>query len=404
MSTHASFLSMSRRTVAAVVCGAVAALAPGTAAATPRPTVTLTDLGTLGGALSFARALNERGLVVGWSRTADELDDHAFLWDRGRMRDLGTLGGRYSDAVAINDRGQVTGSSSTAENGSESARRPYVWERGLMRDLGTPPDTEWGSGLSINNRGQVAGLYRRLGGEDHAFLWEDGVIREILGPGGATGPQVVDLNDRGQVLGLYNTPAGIRGFVWRDGVAVDLGSLATYGSLFPADINERGQVAASGPTATSNAFVLHALRWERGRWTDLGTAGGQSLANAINDRGTVVGAGVAYVDPSDPFDHSNDQAAISRRGQPLQFLPHVPGGTTHSNAFGVNKHNQVIGDQGTGFAMLWQHGRGTLLPAPAGSPYSVTLAADINDRGQIAGYAVSATGEDHAVLWTVRNR
>jgi probable HAF family extracellular repeat protein len=403
MPTYATSLDLARRTVAALACGAVAALTPGAAAAAPGPTVTVTDLGTLGGTLSSATALNERGQVVGSSLTAaGEL--HAFLWERGRMRDLGTLGGTTSEATAVNDRGQVTGSSSTGANGQADWRRPFVWDRGVLRDLGTPPDTEWGSGLDINARGQVAGSYRLLGGEQHAFLWEDGELREIRGPGGLTEVYVVDLNDRGQVLCWYGAQAGIRGFLWQDGVVTDLGSLSPSGDVHPAAVNERGQVAASGPTATSGPFLHHALRWERGRWTDLGTVGGETAAEAINDRGTVVGAGVASEYPGDVWDHSQDRAFISRRGQPLQLLPLVAGATTRSNAVDVNEHDQVIGDQGSGFAMLWQGGRAILLPAPGGAPYSVTVAADLNDRGQIAGHAVSASGDDHAVLWTARGR
>src|SRR4051812_36246778 len=55
---------------------------------------TATDIGTLGGADSHARALNDTGQVVGWSRTAGGAA-HAFITgpDGMGMRDLGTLGG-----------------------------------------------------------------------------------------------------------------------------------------------------------------------------------------------------------------------------------------------------------------------------------------------------------------------
>jgi probable HAF family extracellular repeat protein len=83
-------------------------------AAPPPAQYSITDLGTLGGDLSFAVDINNRGQVVGASITTATEDFHAFLWEDGKMTDLGTLpGGDESTAEAINNRGQVVGSSST---------------------------------------------------------------------------------------------------------------------------------------------------------------------------------------------------------------------------------------------------------------------------------------------------
>ena len=70
------------------------------------------DLGTLGGDISYARAINAHGQVAGVSATAAG-ETHAFLWDGHMMRDLGTLGGTVSEAIAINDAGQAVGRATT---------------------------------------------------------------------------------------------------------------------------------------------------------------------------------------------------------------------------------------------------------------------------------------------------
>jgi probable HAF family extracellular repeat protein len=62
----------------------------------------------------------------------------------------------------------------------------------------------------------------------------------------------------------------------------------------------------------------------------------------------------------------------------------------------------VVGDSQNGSidqAVLWQNGESTPTPlGTLGGPYS--SAYDINDSGQVAGWAVDASGAEHAVLWT----
>src|SRR5689334_87283 len=95
--------------VAAVVAASMTGLLmgpawPGTAAADGAVghQYRSTSLGTLGGASSEALAVNERDDVVGWSLTATG-EQHAFLWQNGRMLDLGTLGGTAAMAVDVNN-------------------------------------------------------------------------------------------------------------------------------------------------------------------------------------------------------------------------------------------------------------------------------------------------------------
>src|SRR5436309_281657 len=69
---------------------------------------TITDLGTLGGTDSYVNGMNNRGEVVGISRTPADVQ-HAFLFDAAGMHDLGTLGGLSSEARGVNDSGLVVG-------------------------------------------------------------------------------------------------------------------------------------------------------------------------------------------------------------------------------------------------------------------------------------------------------
>jgi probable HAF family extracellular repeat protein len=88
----------------------------------------VTELGTLGGNYSYALAINNSNVVVGGSfiDTNDTIY-HAFVWDGSTMIDLNTLmdssgaGWTLLDARAINDRGQIVGVGTLA-----GVRRAYL--------------------------------------------------------------------------------------------------------------------------------------------------------------------------------------------------------------------------------------------------------------------------------------
>jgi probable HAF family extracellular repeat protein len=175
----------------------------------------VTELGTLGGARSLGLAIDERGRVAGVSETASG-DEHAFLWQRGRMVDLGTLGGATSAIgpaspsapllgdrnEAVNDRGEVAGTSETA-SGDEHA---FLWRGGRMVDLGTLGGAT-SHATALNDRGQVVGYSETADGETHAFLWQDGEMTDLGALAGEGASEALDVNDRGQIVGRVGDQA-----------------------------------------------------------------------------------------------------------------------------------------------------------------------------------------------------
>jgi probable HAF family extracellular repeat protein len=172
----------------------------------------LRDLGALPGTNnSFAFSSNNRQQVVGLSETGalDPLTRyptvHAALWSHGEVIDLGTLGGSVSWAGTINDRGQVAGASFNTVpdpfGGSLAVPSPFavgtqlrafMWEDGEIKDLGTlgGPDSQ---AQYINDRGQIVGqsLTNSIPNPpitapvcptagiptQHPFLWQGSLIR-----------------------------------------------------------------------------------------------------------------------------------------------------------------------------------------------------------------------------------
>ena len=122
------------------------------------------NLGTLGGTVSSANALNDSGEVTGWSDTIGFHKSHAFVWmnDGTPMKDLGTLGGTASVANDINISGEVTG---WANTGDTSVKHAFLWRNdgARMKDLNKlvdPTDAlhryvTLTSGDFINARGDV---------------------------------------------------------------------------------------------------------------------------------------------------------------------------------------------------------------------------------------------------------
>jgi probable HAF family extracellular repeat protein len=96
-----------------------------------------------------------------------------------RVRDLGVLAGDLlSYARAINNRGQVVGRNNGDGEGltlygDDVRNRAWLWESGRMTDLNSliPPGSGWRleSANDINDRGQIVGV-GTLGGRQRAFL------------------------------------------------------------------------------------------------------------------------------------------------------------------------------------------------------------------------------------------
>jgi probable HAF family extracellular repeat protein len=116
----------------------IPALTGGLSVAVGAPIYSAIDLGTLGGTYTYARAINNRGEVVGSSEVSPRGTVHAFLYRDGRMADLGDMGGAGSHATGINNLGEVAGFFGIPDPDPDVVvlEHMFLYSGGIMHDLG----------------------------------------------------------------------------------------------------------------------------------------------------------------------------------------------------------------------------------------------------------------------------
>lgn len=263
------------------------------------------DLGTLGGAESFATGLNDSGQVVGYSQTSAGATN-SFLWTPGasggvqgnpQMQNLGTLGGAVSEAYAINNSGQITGYSDIP-TGQTSRQHAFLYSGGAMTDVGQGLSVLVNSyGYSINSSGHIAGTAYDSGYKaPHAFFF-NGATAVDLGVFGGVGSSALAINNWDNLVGYLTTSSSFdHAFSYLGGAVTDLGTLGGHYS-YALGVNNSNAIVGGSFTDAKDS-IYHAFIWHNGAMTDLNglldqTGAGWTLveARAINDAGQISGIG-----------------------------------------------------------------------------------------------------------------
>ena len=169
---------------------------------------------------SRASSINASGQVAGWLLT-NVGQTHAAVWERGRVHDLGAFGsGLVSTATCINNAGQVVG----AAQHSDGSVTAFLWQNGAMHDLGKLAGDTKSRAYYVNNLGQVVGA--SFSGDvnnftkSRAFLWDNAHgmrdLTPLLEADSSTHHELegktsaYSINDRGQIMGIYDPHIGDR--------------------------------------------------------------------------------------------------------------------------------------------------------------------------------------------------
>ena len=363
---------------------------------TPGPRYRVVELSTLGGTYSQTFYVTSKGVTSGEASLADG-SWHAILYQGRFKTDLGTLGGLNSSAFGSpNGIGQVVGAAETSNtdpNGEDfcgfygsgapwsgTTCRGFLWQDGWMNPLPTLGGHN-GAASAINNQGAVAGNAETATTDSTCPPYDPNL---------------------GQYQVLQDKPV-----VWENG---HIKELPTYGGDpdgFAIAINNHGQVAgASGVCSTFNVInglylsPVHALLWDHGTVTNLGSLGGNfgNQAHNMNNRGQVVGV-------SDLAGDAVFHGFVWSQSAGMQDIPPLSG-DTYSVALAINDPGVVAGVSidatfTTPRAFVVVDGVPTDLNTliPADSPLLLQTACSINSRGEITGLAVEkSTGQYRGYL------
>jgi probable HAF family extracellular repeat protein len=246
-----------------------------------------------------------------------------------------------------------------------------VWRNGKPTKLGKEPSTA----LAISDRGTIIGYDQR-----QSVVWRNGVetVLDALG-------SVTAINERDQVIGETDVADGVpHAMLWQDGATTDLGTIGAVPSHATA-INDAGTIV--GYTSSTRGVPITAVEWLDGRLIDLGTFGAIGAeAVAVNDDGDVL---VETTDAS-----GNPTGSVLLRGGGVLTIP-------GDGARAVDDEGQVLGSTGHR-SFVWRGGSTALLPTSDGPRAPWGVASAIAGEWAIGNEYVTLPGGKrtaHAVLW-----
>jgi len=278
--------------------------------------------------------INNRGMVCGQS------DLGGFCWYRGKLTQLKPLAGdTFAYSFGLNDKNQVVGVSYSLDR----PRRAVMFVQGRARSLSVASHHH-SEANDINDLGQIVGGFSDTIGQSMAYVSWHGTVRDL---GTLGGPRRNDagfgINDRGQIVGDVskpNTPPEVgaaTAFLYERGVMRALPTPAGYGS-HAVRINRSGQTVGWIEQIGGDVDARRAVMWKNGA------------------RITLV-------------DEPSDARGVNNLGQAVGGVYTREGGFLYTPGRGSRNQNELI-DPASGYRLIYPQ--------------------DINDSGQVVGYACKA--------------
>lgn len=314
-------------------------------------------LGSLGGAHTAVRSVNDLGVVVGQSQDA-QLKIRAFTWSARRgMRAL--PGPAEADANAINNRGHVVGHVQDVPLYVHANR----WNPdGTLTSLG-PSTARISNARAINDSGMSVGEAEVARYDSHAIVWDANGKVTDLGTFGGTQSAAQAVNAAGQVLGHYYIEGRGIGFLWsrKHGMS-SIG--ASDGDQYVTGLNDSGEVTGNKLIAvvpTEYRYTPFIWSRQRGMRALPIVDASESRVLALNNRRQMVGY---FTRPSsDPT--SRRALYWNDVSSPVDLntrLYRAPAGLVLYSATAINNDGAIVAESNAGMVLLRPGKEGTTAP------------------------------------------
>jgi probable HAF family extracellular repeat protein len=255
---------------------------------------TQSEIGTLGGKSSEARAINDNGIVVGHSLNAAGAR-RAFVWANGSLQDLNgvrgsdgrcaaDLGWTLTAAFGINNKAQIVGLGTHPTEGKnlDGTRTDYdtfLWQKdadGNVKVTAVSLQMSQYETRGINDSGVVAGSVEYIAQDSYgeystvqASVWSEGINTNLGFLPGGDYSHAYSINSSAEVVGFSYSSQGTRAFLWSNGGGMfSLGTLGTPDNSRLASCafnnNEIGQVVgwADRSTSDKDSHYRRAFVWD----------------------------------------------------------------------------------------------------------------------------------------------
>ena len=324
-------------------------------------------------------------------------------------------GSHEVQAKALNDRGDVVGFS----EGKDGTYHAIMWKGGKVSrtvDLGVPRRYVSSEAYGVNNHRVVFGLVYDKKERTFPFRWQHGRFKVLRGPNGrlrqADVPDRNAINERGAIAGTLLIAGQRRAVRWTPrGKASFLPALPGHTWTNAWSIGNDGTVSGWSRKLPNDDGENNPVIWTKsGKVIALKTPPGRAdgAAEQTNRSGLTVGYLGNLGTDTDP---ESDQAAIWQTRTAEPQLIGATGPLTYAELIDVNDRGQAAGMSGTftesGFPVVtpgvWQSGWAGLraLPVPARSRAHKVVSTqlnDINSRGTIVGDVYGLSAADFSKL------